>query len=74
MSETLPRLEPNAARTSRTLSRCHKTLARRREKLAAAARRPAGRTYGVERLMVVGLSIVYLIAAAGNVLGVLSGR
>ena len=67
MIEELPRLTPNPARRDRTIARCHQRLARRRMRAEATARLRAT-SYLVERALVAGVSLVYLIAMAGDLL------
>jgi hypothetical protein len=66
MIEHLPVLSPDTARVDRTVARCHDALARRRLRVEAAARRRA-RSYVIERAVVAGVSVIYLIAMAGDV-------
>jgi len=68
MIEHLPVLSPDTARADRTIWRCHDRFARRRQRVEAAARFRA-KTALIERAVVAGVSIVYLIAMAGDVLG-----
>jgi hypothetical protein len=70
MIEDLPLLRPDAARSARTVAKCHDRMAARRRRIAAH-RRPAGpKPIVVERLLVAGLCVVYLIAMAGEVLAI----
>jgi len=71
MIEDLPLLMPDAARSARTAAKCHDRLAARRQKPASPNR--AGidsRRRVVERLLVAGFCVVYLIAMAGEVLAI----
>lgn len=69
MNDTLPVLTPNQARTDRTLARCHDALARRRRRVEARAHLRS-KSYLFERIVVAGVSVVYLIAVAGDILSV----
>ena len=65
MNDNLPLLMPDAARSARTVARCHDALARRQRRVEAATRARA-KALLVERLLVAGLSVVYLIAMAND--------
>jgi hypothetical protein len=65
MIELLPSLAPDAARTARTLARCHHQLRRRRDDMRAASR------YAVERNALLGFGVLYLSSLAFTVLQVL---
>jgi hypothetical protein len=58
MIENLPLLTPDPARTTRTLSRCRERIARRHAK-----------PYLVERALVTGIGLIYLMAMAGDLAG-----
>ena len=64
MIENLPLLTPDAARADRTLARCHESLASRRRRVEAASVQP--RSFLIERALVAGVCVVYLIAMAGD--------
>jgi hypothetical protein len=57
MIDNLSVLAPDTARAGRTIARCHDRLERRRLR---------ARTYVIERTVVAGVSIIYLIAMAGD--------
>ena len=66
--KTLPVLQPDSARTARTLTRCHQVLARRRLELT----RDHGRNGGIaERALVAGLGATYFLSIVTNVLRML---
>ncbi len=60
MIETLPLLTPDAPRGARTIARCHRRLSRRRQHMEAAASRADARYLAVERVLVLGLCVIYL--------------
>lgn len=68
MTENLPFLTPDAARGERTMARCHGMLAARRSAAEVTARAPRPRPVAVERLLLAGVCIVYLVSMAANVL------
>ena len=68
MIENLPLLTPDASRRANTVARCHHKLAARRRRIEARHRPPGQRTVAMERLLLGGLCLVYLISMAGNVL------
>jgi hypothetical protein len=74
MIENLPRLTPDASRSAKTIARCHDRLAARRRKIEARNRPSAARAHGVERLLVAGFCVAYLIAMAGDLLAIAARR
>jgi hypothetical protein len=72
MIEDLPILRPDAARGANTIARCHDRLAARRRKIERRQRQPDQGTAAVERLVLAGLCVVYLVAMAGDVLSIVS--
>ena len=72
MNEPLPLLAPDSARGERTRARCHDRLAARRRRVEARSRPNPG-AVAVERLVLAGVCLVYLISMAGNVLRVVAG-
>jgi hypothetical protein len=68
--EHLPLLTPNAARGARTVARCREGLARRRRALDPRLQQPRLKVPAVERTLVAGACVVYLIAAARHIAGV----
>ncbi len=64
MIETLALLTPDAHRGRRTIARCHQRLARRRQHLEAAASRARTRYLAVERVLVLGLCVIYISGVA----------
>ena len=72
MIENLPLLTPNAARGARTVTRCREELARRRRALDAQQQQPKLKVLAVERTLVAGACVLYLIAAARHIAGVFS--
>ncbi len=70
MIEQLPSLSPDAARTAHTVARCHARMTQHRRRLEAVAM-PPPRGAILERLLVGGVSVIYLAAVAGIVLQVL---
>ena len=69
MIEDLPLLTPDPARSARTVAKCHDRMAARRP-IEARRRPPGPKPIVVERLLVAGLCVVYLIAMAGEVLAI----
>lgn len=59
MIEQLPILSPDASRRDRTLARCHARLERRRAK-----------SFIIERAVVAGACVMYLVAMAADVLSI----
>ena len=75
MIENLPVLSPDAARSARTMARCHERLAARRRKVESRTRRPQRRaSVSVEHLLLASVCAAYLVAMAVNVLSVAAGR
>ena len=74
MIDNLPLLTPDASRRARTMARCHDRLAARRRKIEARHRPPAQRGARLERLLVAGLCVAYLIAMAGDLLAIAARR
>lgn len=72
MIENLPLLTPDASRAAATMSRCHNTLAARRRRIEARNRPPNLKAVAVERLLIAGLCVVYLVSMAGNVLQIVA--
>ena len=72
MIENLPLLAPDSSRGARTMARCHDKLAAQRRRIEARNRPARPRGAAVERLLLAGLCVVYLISMAGNLLS-LSG-
>ena len=70
MIENLPSLSPNPSRAARTVARCHDRMALHRRRLESAAT-PSPRGTSVERILVGGVSVIYLAAVAAVVLQVL---
>ena len=70
MIENLPLLTPDASRSANTMARCQARLAARRRKIEARTRPPGQSVIAVERLLLAGLCVVYLVAMAGNVLSI----
>jgi len=66
MIEKLTAIAPDAARSARTMARCHDRLAAHRRRIEARHRRRNPRTYLIERYVVFGLCAAYLIAMAGE--------
>jgi hypothetical protein len=64
MIGTLPLLTPDATRGARTIARCHQRLARRRQHLETAASRANARYLVVERVIVLGLCVIYISGVA----------
>ena len=73
MIENLPLLTPDASHGARTLARCKKRLAARRRKIEARTR-PNRRAIGVERLVMAGFCVAYLIAMAVDLLAIAARR
>ncbi len=71
MIETLPLLTPDASRSANTMARCHNRLAARRRRIEARSRPPSQRGVAMERLMLAGLCVVYLVSMAGDVLSII---
>ena len=71
MIENLPLITPDAARGARTVTRCREGLARRRRALEAQ-QQPKLKVLAVERTLVAGACVLYLIAAARHIAGVFS--
>jgi hypothetical protein len=74
MIDRLPSLAPNAARTARTLARCHTRLALKKRHEPASPERVArrrARHYVIERSALLGFGVIYLSLLAFNVLQVL---
>ena len=82
MIDNLPLLTPDASRSANTIARCHNRLAVRRRRRAerdqanieARNRQPSPRTFGLERLLVAGFCVAYLIAMAGDLLAIAARR
>ena len=74
MIENLPVLTPDAARRANTLARCHDRLAARRRRIEARERAPKPRALAVERLLAAAFCVVYLIAMAGDLFAIATGR
>jgi len=74
MIENLPVLTPDAARRATTIARCHDRLAARRRKIETRERAPQPRAFGVERLLVAGLCVAYLIVMAGDLFAIAARR
>ena len=72
MIESLPLLTPDAQRGARTIARCHRRLARRRQHLEAAAGRAHARYLAVERVLVLGLCVIYISGVAILAIQILS--
>ena len=70
MIEDLPLLRPDAARSARTVLKCHDRMAARRRRIEARRRSTRPKPIFVEPLLVAGLCVVYLIAMAGEVLAI----
>ena len=70
MNEHPPLLAPDSSRGERTGARCHDRLAARRQRLEVRKRRPSPAAIAVERLLLAGVCLVYLISMAGNVIGI----
>jgi len=70
MNENLPLLAPDSSRGERTRARCHNRLGARRQRLEARKRRPNPAAVAMERLLLAGVCVVYLISMAGNVIGI----
>jgi len=68
----LPLLTPDAARSERTISRCHDRLTRRRKRLEAA-RHTNARYLAIERAVIGGLCVVYVSGVLLVALQILSG-
>jgi hypothetical protein len=68
MIENLPLLTPDTSRSAKTVAHCHNRLAARRRKLEASHHRPSQRAAAVERLLLAGLCVVYLVSMADNLL------
>jgi hypothetical protein len=66
MIEHLPLLTPEESRSAKTLARCHDRLAARRRKIEARNRPSGQRAVLVERLVVAGFCVAYLVAMADN--------
>ena len=73
MIETLPLLTADAHRGARTIARCHRRLARRRQHLEAAASLANARYLAVERVLVLGLCVIYISGVAILAIRMLSG-
>ena len=73
MIEDLPLLTPDAARRAKTIARCHDKLTARRSKIEARNRPPGQRTVAVERLLLGGLCVIYLLAMASDILPIVGG-
>lgn len=67
MIEHLPALDPDAPRGARTLARCREQLARRRLRLERQARFRS-QAWLVERFVVAGVCVAYLVAMAGDII------
>jgi hypothetical protein len=72
MMETLPRLAPDSSRGERTRARCHVKLAVRRPRPEALNRPPSPKNVVVERFLLAGVCLVYLVSMAGNVLRIVA--
>ena len=68
MIENLPILIPNTARRDRTIARCHDTLARRRQRLEAIARRKSRKILVLESALLGGFCVIYFMAMAGDIM------
>ena len=68
MTEDLSLLAPDSSRGAQTVERCHKQLAILRWQIEARNRRPNQKAVVVERLLLAGMCVVYLVSMAGNVL------
>ncbi len=73
MIESLPLLTPDAQRGARTIARCHRRLTRRRQQLEGAASRANARYLAVERVLVLGLCVIYLSGVAILAIQMLGG-
>lgn len=71
MIENLPLLAPDAARGARIMARCHHKLAAQRRRIEARNRPARPKEAAVERLLLAGLCVVYLLSMAGNVLALI---
>jgi hypothetical protein len=74
MIENLAQLAPDASRRTRTLARCHERLAAERRRIEARTGASQPRAVGVERLLVVGACVAYLVAMARDILAVTLSR
>ena len=74
MIEDLPRITPDASRTARTIARCHDRLVAQRRRIDALNQPRKPRPLAVERLLVVGVCVVYLLAMAGDILAIAGAR
>ena len=71
MIENLPVLMPDAARGAHTIARCHDRLAARRRRIEARTRPTTSRTaIKIERLLLAGVCVAYLVAMAGQLFSV----
>jgi len=70
MTERLPRLTPNAARSQRTLAQCQKKLAGRRPPIQPAARQRAPVT-NLERAALITLAAAFVVSMADTVLRIM---
>jgi len=66
MIEQLPSLTPDAARTARTLARCHHQLRRRRDEAQVGARDV------VERNALLGFGVIYISSLAFDLVRMLT--
>jgi hypothetical protein len=73
MIENVPLLMPDPSRSANTVARCHDRLAARRRQIEARNRPPGPRFVAVERLLLAGLCLAYLVSMAGNVLSIAAG-
>ena len=67
MIENLPLHAPDASRCARTVAKCHDRLAARRRRIEARHRPSALKAVTIERLLLTGLCVVYLISMAGDI-------
>ena len=61
------------SRSAKTIAHCHHKLAARRRRIEARNRPPGQRAVAMERLLLGGLCVVYLLSMAGNVLPIVGG-
>jgi hypothetical protein len=75
MIEHLPTLAPDPSRGARTLAKCHARLAAQRRRAEARSRERLStvktKPVLVEGLLLAGVSVVYLVSMAGNVVRLL---
>lgn len=74
MSEDLPVLRPDSARSARTIARCRARLEAQRRKLEQDGLKPARNVGAAERFVLAGACFAYLVSMAAHLLKTIDPR